>query len=281
MTNEQLVANLVISKDQRATTTSLTVAEVFEKRHADVLRAVENLECSDDFTKRNFAFCTKINELQNGKPQPYVEMTRDGFVFLAMGFTGKEAAQWKEKFISAFNAMEQQLQKNIIHTDTILERCLAMLTENQTVLQQVMSSGFSAVNFRIDGLDNKVDRMNTAVTGLAAEVFSLAQRGRRRIKDSVKAEIAKHTDLLGQRCPCCGINEVIAKETVNRFAEFDHFYQNSLPDANHIWLICKPCHTELTTGRIQRGDRQAEFNAFQAKCQRLPGAQPILQWQAA
>jgi hypothetical protein len=37
------------------------------------------------------------------------EITRDGFAFLAMGFTGRKAAQWKETFIAAFNAMEQEL----------------------------------------------------------------------------------------------------------------------------------------------------------------------------
>jgi phage regulator Rha-like protein len=37
-------------------------------------------------------------------------MTRDGFTFLAMGFTGKKAAGFKEAYIQAFNRMEQELQ---------------------------------------------------------------------------------------------------------------------------------------------------------------------------
>ena len=36
-------------------------------------------------------------------------MNRDGFSLLAMGFTGKEAVQWKLKYIEAFNQMEKQL----------------------------------------------------------------------------------------------------------------------------------------------------------------------------
>lgn len=32
-------------------------------------------------------------------------------MFLAMGFTGKEAAKWKEAYINAFNAMAEQLAK--------------------------------------------------------------------------------------------------------------------------------------------------------------------------
>lgn len=35
--------------------TSLDVAETFDKRHADVLRDIELLQCSKEFRERNFA----------------------------------------------------------------------------------------------------------------------------------------------------------------------------------------------------------------------------------
>ena len=38
-------------------------------------------------------------------------VSRDGFSFLAMGFTGRAAAEWKEKFISAFGKMERELRR--------------------------------------------------------------------------------------------------------------------------------------------------------------------------
>ena len=43
-----------------------------------------------DFAEPNFRLCFKINQLQNGKPQAYYELTKDGFTLLAMGFTGKK-----------------------------------------------------------------------------------------------------------------------------------------------------------------------------------------------
>lgn len=93
------------------TTTSRQVAEHFGKRHDTVLRAIRNLECSAEYRRRNFA--ETFNEVPgpNGatRKDPAFRMTRDGFVFLAMGFTGKEAAQWKEAYITAFNKMEQEL----------------------------------------------------------------------------------------------------------------------------------------------------------------------------
>lgn len=88
-------------------TTSLLIAEKFGKRHRDVLRAIRSLECSDEFRLRNFAQSSYSNE--QGKAQPCFNVTRDGFSFVAMGFTGREAAGWKEKFIEAFNAMEREL----------------------------------------------------------------------------------------------------------------------------------------------------------------------------
>ncbi|ELP3923324.1 Rha family transcriptional regulator [Escherichia coli] len=91
-----------------AITTSLSIAACFDKRHADVMRSIQSLECSAEFRQRNFASANYMDE--QGKPRPIYSITRDGFAFLAMGFTGKRAAQFKEAYINAFNEMEQQLQ---------------------------------------------------------------------------------------------------------------------------------------------------------------------------
>lgn len=108
MTNYQIVR----LSDNRLVTTSLDVAQNFGKKHKNVLQSIDNLECSEEFARLNFQLCHKINELQNGKPQPYYEITRDGFVFLCMGFTGASAAYWKERYIQAFNQMEHSLWHN-------------------------------------------------------------------------------------------------------------------------------------------------------------------------
>lgn len=91
------------------TTTSLDIAAHFGKRHDTVLRAIRQLDCSPEFTLRNFAECSRPGA--NNKPEPYFRITRDGFTFLAMGFTGKEAARWKEAYIAAFNALEAEQLK--------------------------------------------------------------------------------------------------------------------------------------------------------------------------
>lgn len=101
--------SLVDSRHGMPTTSSLRVAEVFKKNHRDVLRAIKKLECSKGFTERNFALSEYTDA--TGRKLPYYNITKDGFVFLAMGFTGKEAAKFKEDYINAFNWMQENLIK--------------------------------------------------------------------------------------------------------------------------------------------------------------------------
>lgn len=100
-----LPLELVSIENEVPKTTSLVVAEFFGRRHADVVNTINKLDCSTAFTERNYSFCTKNNVLKNGKPQNYCEMTKDGFMFLVMGFTGKKAARLKEAYIDEFNRM--------------------------------------------------------------------------------------------------------------------------------------------------------------------------------
>ena len=88
-------------------TNSILVAKHFKKRHSDVMRAVKNCECSREFSERNFALAEYVDE--QGKPRPMYEMTKNGFSFIAMGFTGKQAAQFKESYINAFDEMSNYI----------------------------------------------------------------------------------------------------------------------------------------------------------------------------
>jgi len=103
-------AELVYANEQgEPMTDSLRVARDFEKQHKHVLRDIAKLECSAEFSRSNFGPSDYADE--RGKQQPLVLMTRDGFTFLAMGFTGAKAAAFKERYIAAFNAMAAHLQR--------------------------------------------------------------------------------------------------------------------------------------------------------------------------
>lgn len=92
--------------------TSKVIADSFGKVHRDVLRAIEDLECTDGFRARNFAHSSYISA--QGKTLPCMLMTKDGFCFLAMGFTGAKAAAWKEAFIDAFNQLAETSKKRSV-----------------------------------------------------------------------------------------------------------------------------------------------------------------------
>ena len=91
----------------RVVTTSLAVSNYFTKRHERVLDRIRNLECSAEFTEHNFVLSEYTDA--SGRKLPCYQITRDGFAFLAMGFTGKRAARFKEAYINAFNLMEKSL----------------------------------------------------------------------------------------------------------------------------------------------------------------------------
>lgn len=121
-------------------TTSLLIAEAFGKVHKNVLRDIDNLECSEEFTALNFEPCMKIRELANGvkKQDRYYNITRDGFTFLAMGYTGKKAAEFKEKYIAAFNAMEQQLKQVTALSQQFMETQMQMMGQMMNLCNTLM-----------------------------------------------------------------------------------------------------------------------------------------------
>lgn len=120
------INGLVTVSNDQVVTTSLKIAEVFEKRHCEVLRSIRNNECSAVFQERNFAFSFYLRKLPNNatKKEPMYYITRDGFTFLAMGFTGKIAAKFKEAYINAFNEMEKKLAG-----ETITEKAMSDLID--------------------------------------------------------------------------------------------------------------------------------------------------------
>lgn len=100
---------MVSSDDGEPKTTSYAVAEAFGKLHKNVIRDIQKLGCSEKFKALNFELCFENNKLQNGKPRKFYRMTKDGWMFLVMGFTGDKADAVKEQFIEAFNWMTNQL----------------------------------------------------------------------------------------------------------------------------------------------------------------------------
>jgi len=115
-----------------AVTTSLAVAEYFDKLHKNVLRSIELLDCSAEFSRLNFELTSYLD--QQGKSRPMYYLTKNGFVFLVMGFTGEEAGRIKEAYITAFDQMEKLLREhaNLNQQNSFLQlkdRCMELQEE--------------------------------------------------------------------------------------------------------------------------------------------------------
>jgi len=102
--------NLVIIQNRQAVTTSLQVAESFEKRHDHVMRDIETiLRGLPNSGEAPMFYESTYEHPQNKQQYRMYYMNRDGFTLLAMGFTGQKAIQFKLAYIQAFNEMERQL----------------------------------------------------------------------------------------------------------------------------------------------------------------------------
>lgn len=102
--------DLVNLNEGQAVTTSVKIADIFEKRHDHVLRDIYKLEKDVP----NFGEMFQKGETFDsyGRSRKTYFMNRDGFALIAMGFTGKKALEFKLKFIEEFNRMEKYIKEN-------------------------------------------------------------------------------------------------------------------------------------------------------------------------
>ena len=164
-------------QNDQVITTSLLVAETFEKEHRNVLKSIRKLMSATNVAvAQMFDETTYVNE--QGKEQPMFFMNRDGFTLLAMGFSGEKALKFKVDYINAFNKMEAELKsqqpKQLSAAESLLqavqllvahERQIGILEHNQKNMQGAINSLYDKVygmqfqtNMIEQKLNNEIDR---------------------------------------------------------------------------------------------------------------------------
>lgn len=127
-----LVANIDVKEyEGQSVVSSREVANNFKKNHKEVLRGIDNQievlggaqNCAGLFIE------SKYQHPQNKQWYKEYLLTRDGFSFAVMSFTGEKAAKWKLKYIEAFNKMEQYIK----------EQRVPQLTEKQILQLQILN----------------------------------------------------------------------------------------------------------------------------------------------
>lgn len=124
-----MMNNLVIMHDQQAVTTSLILAEAFDKQHKHVIEAIEKkISTAENSALLKTMFVEDCYTASNGKQNKMYYLNRDGFTFIAMGFTGRKADEFKLKYIDAFNKMETYIKDNSAKLST--DKRLEIMEEN-------------------------------------------------------------------------------------------------------------------------------------------------------
>lgn len=126
--------DLVEMHDGIPMVSSLDLAERFGRRHADIIKTIEALEISDKFRERNFSLSSYESGNRNGRQLPMYWMTRDGWSLLVMGFTGRPAMEWKERYIEAFSLLEKTVRE-------VDNRLPAVPRDYQTLIEIIEAFG--------------------------------------------------------------------------------------------------------------------------------------------
>lgn len=167
--------DLVLVMNDRAICTSLQVAEKFEKRHDNVIQSVRGLLKNKD-TQPMFELSYYVNK-QNNQKYPMYLMNRDGFSLLVMGFNGKSALDWKIKYISAFNKMEEMLNQR--NTQLWIEqRKQGKLVRNAEteVIQSLVSYAKEQGSTHADMLYMTYSRLANRMTGISDRNLATLQQ---------------------------------------------------------------------------------------------------------
>lgn len=180
---------LVFRNNNQIVTSSRNVARDFDKRHSHVLDAIDDLLGVAENSGNLFHETTYVHEQNKQEYREYL-MDRDGFTLLVMGFTGKEAMQFKLNYMAAFNEMESQLNKPMSPTELALLQAQNLHNIEKTVKTH---------DKKLTRIERKVDEQMTLDYGMqrrlqravAARVYKLDedQQARRKLFSELYREI--------------------------------------------------------------------------------------------
>jgi len=174
--------NLVQILDNKVTTTSLQVAKHFNKDHSKVLRQIRSIV--DEDTQANFGLSEYIDE--SGKRNNCYIIDRDGFVLLAMGFTGKKAMQFKKDYIKAFNQMQAQLANPV--QELTRKQILTLALEAEEKVEQLEKE--------VKAKDKVIEDQNKLHNSMLTMKATQTRTALKALKDDIGVEINTYVNRL-------------------------------------------------------------------------------------
>lgn len=168
--------------NEQVVTTSKQVAEVFDKQHKDVMKAIRNL-LGDNNSAQNCAQWFTVGKYKDasGKENNMYIMNRDGFSLLAMGFTGSKAIEFKVKYIEAFNRMEEELKNSAMTKFSKLP-----LSEQMLMVMNAQQEDIQKVSKQVTDVDHRVHDLEENVKVDGADMNEIAQAVKIRVKEQMQ-----------------------------------------------------------------------------------------------
>lgn len=161
---------LVFIENNEPVTDSLTVAEVFRKRHDNVIADIENqIEKLQQAGERDFSllnFQESNYQTDRGRTYPKINLSEDAFTLIAMSYVTPEAMKMKVKFIQEFKNMREQIMKKVVPLNEkqsliALMKLSAMTAEETEELKLVTTEHSN----KLQELEIKVEQQITLDSG--------------------------------------------------------------------------------------------------------------------
>lgn len=220
--------NLVFSHNDNLVTDSLLVADKFSKRHDNIIRAIEKLELDSNFTELNF----ELSNYQDstGRTLKKYIITRDGFTLLVMGFTGKNAMQFKVDYIEEFNRMSEELKQKDYLNDPFIQLRVNQLKQDALIKENAL---------RIEAIEHDRQMIKAKTNTLR-----LAKQGyQKKFKNEIRQLVNHYVEL----------TELTHRQAWNKiYSElFHHFGISITPIQKHINKVTKKSHSKLEVCEIR------------------------------
>jgi Rha family phage regulatory protein len=212
----------IVQRDGVAVVNSRDVAAVFHKRHDHVMRDIAALELSPDLGASWFLPASYRDSLN--REQSSMDMTRDGFTFLCMGWRGAKAAAIKVRYIQAFNAMEAALGSEHFRLQEMLE----------VAVERGASRALQPTHGIVVDMHDRTVRIEDYVSRLKHRVD---------FPEPVQRFVCK---IVGPNalCLCCKERRITDADG-KPIGQFDHFHGPQSQSIKNCWLVCRQCNIDL------------------------------------
>lgn len=143
------VSDFVFMEGNQVVTDSLTVSQMFGKRHDNVMADIRGQmeHAGEEFSLLNFQ---ESNYENRGKKYPKIDLTEEAFTLIVFGYNTKEAVQTKIKFIQEFKRMKDYINNQQKRIPT-----------NPFDQIQLLAIGTTKLNERVEQLEQTVNERMT------------------------------------------------------------------------------------------------------------------------